>query len=239
MCASKVYWFRLALFSLLSLCTGGTKSDFEAFGISCKTDKVTNHVYHHTYNQIMHAARHRHVKIFEIGLGCTMSTGSASICLWQGFFQHVDLWMMDIDTKCAAKVQNLTRNTIIIGDQSSEKDLLSAIQTSGGDFDFIIDDGSHNGAHQLESFRVLWSALKPGGSYFVEDIEYWRQTGKLGSEPFPAAKSSRDKFVYWADELLSAPGQTPDIPDGLMSITFQREMVVLNKCPLNEERCPF
>jgi hypothetical protein len=38
-------------------------------------------------------------------------------------------------------------------------------------FDYIIDDGSHRPAHQVRSFELLWDRVKPGGKYFIEDIE--------------------------------------------------------------------
>ena len=82
------------------------ESVFHSLGAKCGTDKVTGHAYHHTYDQVMHLSRHKPVKLLEIGLGCTMNTGSASICLWQTYFTSVDLWLMDIDTQCAEKVQN-------------------------------------------------------------------------------------------------------------------------------------
>ena len=212
-------------------------SVFHSVGTKCGTDKVTGHAYHHTYDQVMHHSRHKPVKLLEIGLGCTMNTGSASICLWQTYFSSVDLWLMDIDTQCAMKVQNTTKNKIIIGDQGSEADLRRAIELSGGAFDFIVDDGSHSPAHQLESFRVLFEhALKPGGTYFMEDIESTSRT--LCSSPFPSG-NSRDKVVFWADQFLKFPRVTEvDLPPGLMSVTVQREMAVFHKCPGDAERCP-
>jgi hypothetical protein len=227
---------RLCLFAALATLSLA-ESLFHKIGTECGTDKVTGHAYHHTYNQVMHLSRHKPVKLLEIGLGCTMNTGSASICLWQKYFADVDLWLMDIDTKCADKVHNFTKNAIIIGDQGSEKDLRRAIELSGGAFDFIVDDGSHSPAHQLESFRVLFEhALKPGGTYFIEDIE--STSRELCESPFPSG-NSRDRVVYWADQFLKFPRIADvDLPANLMSMTLQREMAVFHKCPVDEERCP-
>ncbi len=224
--------------AILCLLAGVARgNDFYEVGTLAGTDKVTGHAYHHMYHLILRWMKHKPVKLLEIGLGCTMNTGSASIELWQAYFSDVDLWMADLDTACAAKVQNTTRNTILIGDQGKEEDLLRWITTSGGGFDVIVDDGSHSSGHQIESFRVLFEhGLKPGGVYFIEDIE---SPNRALCEPFAPQTLSRDKLVYWTDQLLKFPRNTDvDIPKGLMAILCQREACALFKCPDDEVRCP-
>ncbi len=199
--------------------------------------QVTGHAYHHSYYMFLRWMRHKHIKLLEIGLGCTMNTGSASIMLWQDYFKDLDLWMADIDTVCAAKVQNTTKNTILIGDQGSEADLLRWVNTTGGGFDIIVDDGSHSPRHQLESFRVLFQhALKPGGIYFIEDIE---SPQRPICNPYQPEALSRDKILYWIDQLLIFPRHADvDLPPGLQSITCQRESCAFHKCPADAIRCP-
>jgi hypothetical protein len=145
--------------------------------------------------------------------------------------------MADIDTVCAAKVQNTTKNTILIGDQGSETDLMQWVNITGGGFDIIVDDGSHNPRHQLESFRLLFEhALKPGGIYFIEDIE---SAQRPTCQPFEPAVLSRDKILYWVDQLLIFPREAAlDLPPGLQSITCQRESCAFHKCPEDAIRCP-
>ena len=41
---------------------------------------------------------------------------------------------------------------------------------SGGEFDVIIDDGSHRPMHQQISLVSLYPHLKPGGQYIIEDL---------------------------------------------------------------------
>ena len=168
-----------------------------------------------------------------------MNSGRASIDLWQSYFERLDLWMADIDPECAVKVQNATANTILIGDQSSEADLMRWVNTSGGAFDIIVDDGSHNPQHQLESFRVLFSqGLKGGGIYFIEDIETPDEK-KLCDSSFDTARWSRDTFAYWAYELMKSPRRaTVDIPPGLMMVACQREACAFFKCHDGDKACP-
>lgn len=56
---------------------------------------------------------------------------------------------------------------IIIGDQSNENDL----QKLKYDI-IIIDDGYHTSKHQQISFKILWSNLKSGGYYIIENLHY-------------------------------------------------------------------
>ena len=39
-----------------------------------------------------------------------------------------------------------------------------------GEFDIVIDDGSHVNKHILASFKQLVGKLKPGGIYVIEDL---------------------------------------------------------------------
>jgi hypothetical protein len=46
------------------------------------------------------------------------------------------------------------------------------VEQSGGNFDFIIDDGGHTNEQNFNSFMVLFQkALKPGGQYVIEDLQ--------------------------------------------------------------------
>ena len=224
---------RLLLLALVAVVHGHT--DFFTIGVASGTDKVTGHAYHNMYNALLHSKRLLPMKVLEIGLGCTMNSGSASIMLWQKYFANVDLWMADIDTKCADEVQHTLPNPILIGDQSSPIDMQRWLNISGGAFDLIVDDGSHNSGHQLASFDFLFrQGLKPGGLYVIEDIESIdTPMNQLDTS------SSRYKIMQWMHEFLKFPrSANVDLPHYLMMITCQREACAFHKCPLAEERCP-
>ncbi len=148
--------------------------------------------------------------------------------------------MADIDTACAAKVQNHTRNTILIGDQGSEADLRRWVKESGADvapFNLIVDDGFHQGHNQLASFTVLFQeALAPGGIYVIEDLE---------GDDLPLCQDlqvkavMRDQILYWMHQLLRVPRSLVlDLPPGLQGITCQREACFFHKCPEHAVNCP-
>ena len=65
---------------------------------------------------------------------------------------------------------------VYYGDQSNTTFLSHFLERSGGNFDVIIDDGSHLPSHQVISFEALWKSVVPGGQYIVEDTEtsYWK-----------------------------------------------------------------
>ena len=58
------------------------------------------------------------------------------------------------------------------------------LSKTGANFDIIIDDGGHGYEQQLVSFEVLFHhGLRPGGIYFIEDIEtsYWTDYEQYGN----------------------------------------------------------
>lgn len=92
----------------------------------------------------------------------------------------------EYDAGCVSSHQaNLTTLGIrvVTGDQSDVPTLHEWINQTGGNFDVIIDDGGHANHHIYNSFQVLFfKALKPGGAYFIEDLQVtrwadWRGTG--------------------------------------------------------------
>lgn len=61
------------------------------------------------------------------------------------------------------------------GDQGNASAVEQWVVESGGDFDFVIDDGGHFNNQILTTFDILWNkALKKGGIYFIEDLQVLR-----------------------------------------------------------------
>ena len=73
------------------------------------------------------------------------------------------------------------------------------VQTTGGGFDAIIDDGGHRNDQIKTSFDELWPALLPGGVYFVEDLHVSRASPH-GSSGFTVV----DRLHSWSEQLLSS-----------------------------------
>lgn len=90
-----------------------------------------------------------------------------SLRMWRDYFINANIYGIDIN-----KDLMFTEDRIktILADQNKEEDLKSVIDIINAPLDIIIDDGSHNGNHQVFSFMYLHKYLAPGGIYIIEDI---------------------------------------------------------------------
>ena len=118
-------------------------------------------------------------KILEIGLGCTMGYGPGrSARLWRKLLPRSELWEAEVDARCVQRhALSLQREgiNVVTGSAADEATVRRWIAASGGEFDVsstwcVIDDGSHDAVDVFAAFPLLWSALRPGGLYFIEDI---------------------------------------------------------------------
>ena len=111
---------------------------------------------------------------------------------------------------------------------------LDALAREIGPFDFIIDDGSHLNAHQIETFGILWPHLKDGGTYIVEDVQtsYWPAYGGglLGTPAY--ARSCMHWFKNLADSVNLPEFLEPapaGLDPGIASIAFHHNLIVVRK----------
>ncbi len=135
------------------------------------TDKVTYHGYHFFYPKFLESLRNEKFNMLEIGWG-----SGASVKVWNDYFPNANIFVMDIGMEYTDG-----RQKVIKGDQSKEEDLIR-IKDEIKSAKFIIDDGSHNPTHQLNTFYYLFNnVLEPGGVYIIEDIElsYWNPESSL------------------------------------------------------------
>ena len=111
------------------------------------------------------------------------------------------------------------RYTFNCGDQTDPEFWKRFIETNGGDFDFICDDGLHSNIAVITSFNALWQHVKPGGFYAMEDLN----TGYGGPSFFvsPSWPSQIDFLKGKIDELNQG--------GGIDSIYWAKEMCVLRK----------
>jgi predicted O-methyltransferase YrrM len=107
------------------------------------------------------------LKILEIG-----TNKGSSLRTWAEYFPNAEVHGIDITT-CYEIAHLLKHDRIFttIADQGNRKELLRAIDEFGiGIFDIIVDDGSHDQAHQQISLGALFPFVRKGGLYVVEDL---------------------------------------------------------------------
>jgi len=145
------------------------------------------HGYLNHYYEFFKEHRYKNLKILEIGI-----YNGASLRLWKEFFPNSEVYGIDNQTKTDAggafcsdlTIEDLNQIGVktFLADQSKEEDLEEFIKFSGGGFDIIIDDGSHQQQDQQLSLGVLFPFLKSGGIYIIEDLTlpHYACTSKKG-----------------------------------------------------------
>ena len=193
-------------------------------------DKVTTHRYQVMYGTFLFPFMQAHpqAKMLEIGLGCGMSTGpSGSIKMWRKLFPSSEIWVAEWMEKCLkaeVRAGHLEGINTLTGDQGDATIVQEWVVASGGNFDVIIDDGSHRNKHIKVTFDTLWPALRSGGLYFIEDLQ-------VGREPeYANGPATSEIMQAWVHDMLTsnAGGRFP-LPADIESVFCQWEACVVRK----------
>lgn len=129
------------------------------------TDKASSH---HGYAELYerYLPRTDEGTLLELGWGGheDPEAGGASARMWLDWLPDWRVVVVDNEEKTAERAL-FDAGLVLLApmDQASPKIL------AHGPFDVIIDDASHLSSKTIESFRLLWPHLKPGGWYVVED----------------------------------------------------------------------
>jgi hypothetical protein len=205
------------------------------------TDKVETHEYHIMYGVFLLPLRQapHPVKILEIGLGCDMHyEPGASASLWPKLLPNAEIWMAEHDAACVQ--ESVKRGWLpgihtLTGDQSDPAVQQRWIQESGGAFDAVIDDGGHSNWQIRSTFAALWPTIKPGGFYFVEDMQAGRNSGWPQLTPRDHEAVFSDIIQSWIEQLTiergnwrPSAGRHP-LPADVAFIACQREACVIAK----------
>lgn len=128
----------------------------------------TCHEYTPVYYDLLHNARHYVHSVLEIGVnyGC-------SLRMWRDFFPEATVIGFDSN---AGALFTEERIKCYAADQGREDDLLRAMFDVHQDFpamkfNLIVDDGSHETAHQILTMKTLLPYLELDGVYVIEDLQ--------------------------------------------------------------------
>lgn len=134
------------------------------------------HHYFDAYHRHFDAFRGKQPTVIEIGV-----QKGGSLAMWRNYFgEGARLFGIDVDPACRDRVPAGAK--AFIGDQA-DKDFLRSVLAETGAPDIVIDDGGHTARQQINSFEVLYPAMKIPGVYFVEDTETQIWGGGYADDP--------------------------------------------------------
>jgi hypothetical protein len=181
----------------------------DELAIQYKTDKATIypgesvHGYAPIYDRILTPLRDKPIKMLEVGVCMEGSEGGHSILMWNDYFTKAHIHTFDIvDMSLKSCITENDNVFFYQGDQSNREHMENMYQEYGNtEFDFILEDGSHEHNHQMISLGHLFKYVKSGGYYILEDmsipeqvvccirndetykiLQQFKETGKIVSE---------------------------------------------------------
>ena len=171
---------------------------------SNKTGKTITKWTHYfpVYEKHFGPLRNKPIKVLEIGI-----LNGGSLEMWHHYFGP-DAKIVGVDINPACKEHEFPGVHVRIGDQSDEGFLQSLIDEFG-EFDLVIDDGSHHVAHVKKTFEYLYPRIAPEGIYFIEDTHaaYWPSHG--GSVNHPDSINNVAKHMIDRINADHSRGQVP------------------------------
>lgn len=159
----------------------------DVIAMACGADKasihpVKGHDYARHYDRVLGHLRGEQVKILEVGVG-----GGESIRMWLEGFPRAHVYGCDIvsntnelNTHYPSGTPNPNpRYDFLQGDQGSPTHWACYLAFSKGDFNIVIEDGSHMAKDFQVTFDCLWPHVVPGGFFCIEDMNVGSTPGTV------------------------------------------------------------
>jgi len=141
--------------------------ELHKIGLRYKTDKATHHKYCDFYQKNL-PDRDFSGRLLEIGI-----MDGNSLRMWKEYYPKAEIVGIDIHKKPPIKGV-----TVLQMDGTDPKQLKTL-----GEFQIIVDDGSHNTLDQQKSFEQLYyKQLSKGGFYILEDLHTSLMPNYVNSE---------------------------------------------------------
>lgn len=187
--------------------------------------------YFEIYEKHLSKFRNKSPTILEIGV-----FDGGSLKMWSDYFGPGSTVIgLDINPHC--KQYEGGNVEVFIGSQDSP-DLIKEVLTIHTDIDIVIDDGSHQMRHMVDSFNLLYNHMNPNGVYIVEDTHtcYWSE--------YEAGLKKQGTFMEFAkdkmDEInaIHTRGALPinSFTRSTNSITCYDSVVVFERKPQRDRR---
>jgi hypothetical protein len=163
-------------FNQLVIDSTNAKTALCDLGIRFPTDKSPynvgsssghRHPYTAVYDLLFASLRHKEINFGEIGIEYNQSM----IC-WRNYFTKAKLWGWEFypEKITAALKDRLTDTVYIPMNVHHEQSIVDGLETSGVQFDILIDDSTHSFEDQIRIAKVAHRFVKPGGFFVIEDI---------------------------------------------------------------------
>jgi len=204
-------------------------NNLKSIAESYNTDKL-EHGYIKIYEKYFESIRNENLKVLEIGIA-----DGKSLLMWSDYFNNSEIIGIDIH-KIDIKEKRLDKNNIKVhqGSQSDDK-FISEIIKEYGNFDIIIDDGSHLRKDVIKSFHLLFPYLNNNGLYVVEDMQT-SYNHFFGGNPFDLkySNSHMNFFKHLTDRLnyqeIANPFYISEKYDAkITNISFYHNLVFVRK----------
>lgn len=199
------------------------------------TDKWGRHWYARHYERHLAPFRKRAITLLEIGVGGYEDprAGGESLRMWKAYFPRARVFGLDLYDKSALQEDRIR---IFQGSQDDPA-VIERLVAETGPLDVVIDDGSHQNAHVLRSFDLLFPHLREGGIYAAEDLQtsYWPKFG--GSLDPDARDTSMAAFKRLADGLNHAERiryQPTFLDRNVRAVHFYHNLVFVERGPNDE-----
>ena len=187
------------------------------------------HKWHHYFPVYEdHFARYVNRPVLFLEIGCGQG---GSLKMWKNYFGPFAR-IVGIDINPACKQYEEDQISVRIGDQSDQV-FLESVYREFGEFDIVLDDGSHRMEHIKASFSYLYPKVSENGVYMVEDLHaaYW--------EEFGGGFKKTDSFIEFAKDCVDklnvqhARGALPEckFSRSTQSMHFYDSMVIFEKAP--------
>lgn len=177
--------------------------------------------------------RNKNVNFLEIGV-----SKGGSLQMWQRYFGPLATIVgIDINPEC--QKHNEEGINVRIGDQS-DKMFLHSLEKEFGQFDIILDDGSHQMHHIFQTFEYLYPRLSKNGVYAVEDLHtaYWSEFGGGLDKPDSFINLSK-QFIDQLNAHHSRGKVQPDfITDNTLGISFYDSVIVFERGQIPIRKAP-
>lgn len=123
------------------------------------------------------------------------------------YFSNANILGIDIHDKKEYENDRITTKILDQGNSEHLDNFVQECETQNLQFDIVIDDGSHDVAHQQLTFGKLFKLVKPGGIYIIEDMctSYFQVGVKLYYYTQTQQKLDNNTVKFLSERPFSSP----------------------------------